>query len=63
MQKICHFVRACCVLHNIANNNEIQYEDGSDIEENEGASLDHIEIARGNSVRDPLCQHLHTIYN
>lgn len=55
IKKLCHFIRACCVLHNIANEDDLNFtsEISPDVEEE---FLNHDQVSRGNSVRDEICQ-------
>ncbi|XP_017473576.1 PREDICTED: putative nuclease HARBI1 [Rhagoletis zephyria] len=55
MKKICHFVRDCCVLHNIADEEDLEFTAKATPEFNEEITV-HGEVARGNSVRDPICR-------
>ncbi|XP_017470369.1 PREDICTED: putative nuclease HARBI1, partial [Rhagoletis zephyria] len=60
MEKLCHFVRACCVLHNIASEDDLEFicEVAPDIIEE---VTTRGEISRGNSVRDHICQQLQVL--
>ncbi|XP_036322314.1 putative nuclease HARBI1 [Rhagoletis pomonella] len=55
MKKLCHFVRACCVLHNIADEGDLEFTAEATPELNEEIAV-HGEVARGNSVRDSICR-------
>ncbi|XP_017469591.1 PREDICTED: uncharacterized protein LOC108361483 [Rhagoletis zephyria] len=55
-RKLCHFIRACCVLHNIANESDLEFSPEVLIEER--AENECGETARGNSVRDAICMDL-----
>ncbi|XP_017481300.1 PREDICTED: putative nuclease HARBI1 [Rhagoletis zephyria] len=57
MEKLCHFIRACCVLHNIANEDDLDFicDTSPDVTDDFTA---HGDISRGNHVRDPICQEI-----
>lgn len=53
IKKLCHFIRACCVLHNIANESDLEFT--SDISPDIDEEFpDHDQLSRGNSVRDAI---------
>lgn len=57
MKIICHFARACCVLHNLANKNDIEvlHEPMVDIADVIDGREDN---GRGRALRDELCRQL-----
>lgn len=55
IKKLCHFIRACCVLHNIANEDDLNFT--SEISpDDEEEFLNHDQVFRENSVRYEICQ-------
>lgn len=56
MRKLCHFIRACCVLHNLANENDLTFstEDTPD-----PFHYDAVDNSTGKFVRDKVCDELH----
>lgn len=59
IKKLFHFVRACCVLHNIADQNDLNFVEEEDEENASFAEIDQpVDTLRGNAVRDPICRNL-----
>ncbi|XP_017467329.1 PREDICTED: putative nuclease HARBI1 [Rhagoletis zephyria] len=54
-KKVCHFIRACCVLHNIAKEDDLEF-----VMQDEEGVLGYVpeQISRGNAVRNTICQQL-----
>lgn len=66
MKKICHFIRACVVLHNLCNNDEILSEiDFDDIIIEEDANENHIrhDQEQGFNRRNILCEEVSNYFN
>ncbi|XP_017471897.1 PREDICTED: putative nuclease HARBI1 isoform X1 [Rhagoletis zephyria] len=56
IKKLCHFIRACCVLHNLANEDDIEYSPESEVvESNENEPT---VSSRRNLRRDLICDEL-----
>lgn len=56
IEKLCHFIRACCVLHNLANEDDFDFDTNINVEPdddvfNQGTMSNY-------SLRDYLCQQL-----
>lgn len=66
IEKLCHFIRACCVLHNIANENDLDF---LLQEEPQHENLENLvenlqgEAQSGRALRDLICQQLWNEYN
>lgn len=56
--KLCHFIRSCCVLHNLANEDDLQFStsevEDDDIPHNE----QYGETSKGNAVRNAICNEI-----
>lgn len=57
IKKLCHFIRACCVLHNLADEDDIEFILETSPEENDEYP-GHDEVSKGNNVRDPICENM-----
>lgn len=59
IKKLCHFIRACCVLHNIANDDDLMFcpEDKEEEEENFNHKQSE-DRSNGNLIRDNICREL-----
>ncbi|KAB0803348.1 hypothetical protein PPYR_00318 [Photinus pyralis] len=60
-ERICHFIRACCTLHNLADkSDETIFAQEDDIEDNQPDSLQNEDPPniRGNTIRDEICVQL-----
>lgn len=59
IKKLCHFIRACYVFHNLANENDFIFtEDVIYDQENNAETELTVETLRGNLVRDAICINL-----
>lgn len=65
MKKLCHFIRACCVLHNIAHEDDLNFSSGMapEVQEVTEDFPDHGQVSRGNFVRDRISQYIQTHIN
>lgn len=52
-KKLCHFIRACCVLHNIANEDDLDFIPEDTPEDTVDTTHDG-ESPRGNIIRDAI---------
>lgn len=57
-KKLCHFIRACCVLHNIAAETDLEFILEETDENFEEISEQYGQAPRGNAIRDQICQEL-----
>ncbi|XP_036329444.1 putative nuclease HARBI1 [Rhagoletis pomonella] len=57
MEKLCHFIRACCVLHNIANEDDLDFEEERTTEQT-NVFANQADGPRGNAFRDAICQNI-----
>ncbi|XP_073811744.1 uncharacterized protein [Musca autumnalis] len=57
IEKLCHFLRACCVLHKLANEEDFTYQSNDD-DEPEDELEPHQGIVSSSALRDSLCQQL-----
>ncbi|XP_058987718.1 putative nuclease HARBI1 isoform X1 [Musca domestica] len=55
VKKLCHFIRACCVLHNLANENDFDFDEISEEEPEVDVSSGHQDMSANNARRDILC--------
>ncbi|XP_055836537.1 putative nuclease HARBI1 [Episyrphus balteatus] len=63
MKKLCHFVRACIVLHNMCNDDEFTIEiEQEPVEENQQEHNAH-EQAQGATRRNTLCDEVYSYFN
>ena len=56
-KKLCHFIRACCVLHNIANEDDLNFQFETSEEPVSLISHSH-EVENGKTLRDQICREL-----
>ncbi|XP_055844445.1 putative nuclease HARBI1 [Episyrphus balteatus] len=54
--KICHFIRACCVLHNMTSEDDLNFALEPEEVQTETVELQMGDIAKGNVVRNKICQ-------
>ncbi|KAI8122321.1 putative nuclease HARBI1 [Lucilia cuprina] len=59
VKKLCHFIRACCVLHNIASENDLDFiYENSETNSHEVVILPQEEHITGNAFRQLICSEI-----
>ncbi|XP_036340414.1 putative nuclease HARBI1 [Rhagoletis pomonella] len=60
VEKLCHFIRTCCVLHNIANQDDLEFHMGETSETEEGVEgyVHTSANLRGNTVREAVSREI-----
>lgn len=63
IKKLCHFIRACIVLHNLCNDDKLPFEIGDENIEENVENNNAVDQEQGFSLRNRLCEEVFSHFN